>query len=344
MNDSLRVGVAGLGLMGAVHVRALAKLGGAALVAVADPKAERRAGRAFVPGNLSALAGDERLFDAGRVTAYEDAAAMIQREALDLVVICTPTDSHVSLASAALARGAHVLLEKPVATRSSEVERLMAAETASGRRVIPAMCMRFWPGWTWLRERVAAGSADELGAMCSLKLTRLGSRPEWSGAFYGDDSRTGGAMFDLHVHDVDFVVWVLGCPREVISVGTRDHVTTMYRYGQASLQVVAEGGWLASAGRGFRMRFVAEFEEATAEFELGREGPVMVMRGGEKRAIELPAETAYEAQMRRVLECVAAWKRGQAAPEHPTLREALEVTRVVEAEVRSLASGRAERC
>ncbi|MBI1190357.1 MAG: gfo/Idh/MocA family oxidoreductase [Tepidisphaera sp.] len=341
MNDALRVGVAGLGLMGAVHVRALAKVGGAELVAVADPKEERRAGRAFVPGNLSALAGDERLFDAGRVTAYEDAAAMIEREALDLVVICTPTDSHVEMATAALARGANVLLEKPVATKSAEVSRLMEAEASSGRRVIPAMCMRFWPGWAWLRERVAAG---EWGGLCSLKLARLGSRPEWSGAFYEDVSRTGGAIFDLHVHDVDFVVWLLGCPREVISVGTRDHVTTMYRYGQASLQVVAEGGWLASAGRGFRMRFVAEFEEATAEFDLTREPGVVVMREGAQRGVEAGTQTAYEAQMKRALECVAAWKRGEAAPEHPTLREALEVTRVVEAEVRSLASGRAERC
>ncbi|MFA6044314.1 MAG: Gfo/Idh/MocA family oxidoreductase [Phycisphaerales bacterium] len=340
MSEGVRVGVAGLGLMGAVHIRALRGTG-ARLVSVADPKQARREGAAFTPGNLDATRGDERLFDPASVTGYADASEMIARETLDLVVVCTPTDTHVALASEALRQGMHVLLEKPVATTAGEVAALAEVERGTGGHVIPAMCMRFWPGWAWLRERARDG---ELGRLRSLKCVRLGSRPAWSAEFYGDDARTGGAIFDLHVHDVDFVMWCLGTPREVTSIGDRDHVTTMYRFEDRGLQVTAEGGWLGSEGRGFRMRCVAEFEDATAEFELGREQPLMVTRGGATTPAVLPGGTAYELQMERVIACVQAWRRGDTAPEQPTLAEAARVTRVVEAEIRSLETGRAVEC
>lgn len=342
MSDGLRVGVAGLGMMGAIHIRALRGVGGAArLVCVADPKPARREGEAFTPGTPEAARGDGRLFDPSMVRGYADAREMIAREGLDLVVVCTPTDTHVPLASEALERGVHVLLEKPVATTAAPVATLAEVERRTGGHVIPAMCVRFWPGWGWLRERVRDG---EFGALRSLRCVRLGSRPAWSADFYRNEARTGGAIFDLHVHDVDFVTWCVGRPREVTSTGDRDHVTTMYRFGDRRLQVTAEGGWLASDGRGFRMRFVAEFDAATAEFELGRTHPVLLTRDGTTTPVVLPGGTAYEAQMAHAITCVQAWKHGEAAPEHPTLAEAELVTRVVEAEILSAASQRPVRC
>ena len=335
MSETLRVGVAGLGLMGGVHIRAL-RAAGPELVCVADPKPERCDGVALTPGNLDATRGDDRLFDPGVVRDFADAHEMIARETLDLVVICTPTDTHVALAREAMRRGMHVLLEKPVATTGAEVAGLVEIERATGRRVIPAMCMRYWPGWAWLRERVRDGAFGELRG---LRCTRLGSRPEWSPDFYTNPARTGGAIFDLHVHDVDFIWWCLGMPREVTSTGDRDHVTTVYRYGDGRMEVTAEGGWRADPARGFEMRYAAEFEGAAVEFELGRDPGVLLTRGEATTPIALPLESAYDAQMKRAVECVRAWKLGGAAPPHPTLDEAQRVTRMVEAEVRSLESG-----
>jgi predicted dehydrogenase len=117
------------------------------------------------------------------------------------VSICTPTDSHIELAMTALAAGRHVLVEKPVALRSAEVARLAQAAAPAGRVCMPAMCMRFWPGWEWLKERIEAG---EFGRVRSATFQRVGAPPDWS-AFYGDYARSGGPLHDLHIHDADFI-------------------------------------------------------------------------------------------------------------------------------------------
>jgi hypothetical protein len=77
------------------------------------------------------------------------------------VSICTYTDSHVELALMALARGKHVLVEKPVSLCSSEVARLVVAARNSGLICMPAMCMRFAglgsETGAWSRSGAAAG-------------------------------------------------------------------------------------------------------------------------------------------------------------------------------------------
>src|SRR4029453_5583634 len=88
--------------------------------------------------------------------------------------------------------------------------------------------------------------------------------PAWSPAFYGDPARSGGALFDLHVHDADLVRWLFGAPGAVTSTGTLDHVTTLYRYADGPAHVVAEGGWDHAGGFPFSMGYTVVFERATA--------------------------------------------------------------------------------
>lgn len=334
----VRVGVLGLGFMGQTHLRAIRNLAASGvavrLEAVADHSPDRLGGRASAAGNLG-LGGDEVLFHAAEVRRYERVDDALRAGDLDLAVVCTPTDTHAEVAAAALRAGAHVLLEKPVALSSTDVEALAAVQAQTRRRVIPGMCMRFWPGWDWLRERIRD---RQFGPLVSLKFTRLGSRPPWS-AFYQDDARCGGAIFDLHIHDVDFMYHCLGAPASLYSIGTRNHVNTMYRYTgeHAAVQVCAEGGWLPSSGRGFRMRYVAEFERATAEFDLAATPRVRVTADGTTRGVECPGEAGYQPQMARAVRCVAAWRDGTPSEPVATLDEAARVTRVIEAELRSLA-------
>ena len=68
--------------------------------------------------------------------------------------LCTPTDSHVDLAIAALRAGKHVLVEKPVAVDPADVERLAMVARENGTICMPAHCIRFWPAWAWLRDAI----------------------------------------------------------------------------------------------------------------------------------------------------------------------------------------------
>ena len=260
------IGIIGLGFMGRTHLAAFQAANALGLsnrlVAVADADPERRAGRAGAGGNFDTGAKSDLLFDPRSVRASADPRAVIEDGEVELVSICTPTESHVELALAALAAGKHVLVEKPIGLQSADVQRLADAASRSNRLCMPAMCMRFWPGWDWLREHIRRGS---FGAVRSAVFSRLGTRPGWNPNFYQDPRLSGGALFDLHIHDADFVRWCFGAPISVSSSGSLDHVTTLYRFENGPAHVVAEGGWDHTSGFAFRMRYVVVFEHATVE-------------------------------------------------------------------------------
>ena len=338
-SDSVRVAVVGLGFMGRTHAAAAGALAARGddvrIAAVLEPGGSPRSG-AGVSDNLAVGGGsEEALVQAAWCESVEATAST----GAELAIVCTPTHTHVDVACEMLRAGMHVLLEKPVALRSSDVDLLERAERENGRRVIPAMCMRHWPGWTWLREVIAGTRAEarEFGPLRALRLTRLGSRPAWS-SFYQDDEQCGGAMLDLHVHDVDFLILALGRPTRVRSVGSVAHVLTTYAWERAAgpSPVSAEGGWLASPGRGFRMRFSAEFERATAEFDLAREPRLSITRDGAAHGVPLDGTAGYEPQLAHALACVRAWRRGEAMEPAATLADARAGLRVIEAERKSL--------
>lgn len=340
------IGVIGLGFMGRTHLAAWRDANAAGhpcrLVAVCDADPDRRAGRGGPAGNLES--GEvEQVFDptdggdGGGVTGYARPEELLADPAVDVVSICTPTDSHVDLAVAALGAGKHVLVEKPIATSLAPVERLAAAARASDRLCMPALCIRFWPAWRWLRERVLDGS---LGPVRSAVFRRLGSTPGWNRAFYGDAERTGGALVDLHVHDTDFVQWCFGTPDAVTSSGDLDHLTTLYHYGDGPVHVVAEGGWDHAPGFPFTMSFVVIFAGGTVSYRMGADPELTLARGdadaeAEAEAVSVAPWAGYDGEVRHLLDVIA----GRTAELEASAEDAVAHTRLFEAERESLRTG-----
>jgi predicted dehydrogenase len=335
----VRVGIIGLGFMGRTHLgayQAAAKEGlSCRVAAVADPRVHELLAGASGGGNLRT--SDAITLEAG-ARAETDPKAIIEAIDVDLISICTPTDTHVDLGVAAMLAGKHVVMEKPVALTTAAISKLADASRLSGRFCFPAMVMRFWPGWTLLREMIADG---RFGALRTASFTRLGSRPAWN-PFYADPSRSGGALFDLHIHDADFVCWCFGRPDAVSSGGSLDHVTTQYQYSGAGspLHVTAEGGWDQQPGWPFRMRFVANFERATVDFDLARETPLMKAQDGEWTAVAVPALGGYDAEIRHAVRAAGAAMRGEKPTLAATLQDAALVTEVLTAERQSVETGR----
>jgi predicted dehydrogenase len=329
------VGVIGLGWMGRVHLEAYAQAARSGercrVVAVSDRNTDRLQARAEAVGNLPLGDAPALAFDRDVVRTSTDASAVLDDPAVELVSICTPTDTHVELAIAALRAGKHVLVEKPVALDAGEIERLDLLARNTQRMCMPAMCMRFWPGWSWLRDAVVD---RRYGSVLSATFQRLGSRPSWGTDFYRDARRSGGALFDLHVHDVDFVRWLFGDPVSTTSTGTLDHVTTSYRFAEGPAHVVAEGGWDASPGFPFRMRYAVVFETATAEYDSRRDPPLEITRAGVVETPQLEAGTGWEHEVRHALECVRAEKTSAGV----TLFDAAAVTRILRAEEHAVIS------
>jgi predicted dehydrogenase len=327
------VGVVGLGLMGRVHVEAYAAAARAGqncrLVAVSDRNASRLDGLAVDGGNLQSGAGGRRLFDPAHVATSRDVDALLANPAVDLVSICTPTDTHVELATAALRAGKHVLVEKPVALDPLAIRRLADVARDSGRICMPAMCMRFWPGWSHVLDAARDG---RWGRVTSASFQRLGSRPDWGEGFYADTARSGGALFDLHVHDADFVFALFGMPATVASTGSLDHVTTLYRFADGPRHVVAEGGWAQARGFPFRMRFLVNFERATAEFDSRRQKPFEITTETGPEPVDRSENTGYDFEIRHALKSVSEGRTSTAVQ----LSDAECVTRILNAERESL--------
>ncbi len=340
--STVNIGIVGFGFMGRTHLAAYQAARAAGfdcrVVAIADGRFATEAATLSTvapAGNFDTGAARAELFDRSEVSTHADAAAIFADPKIHLVSVCTPTDTHVAMASAALAAGKHVLCEKPVALDARDIETLAGAARAAGKLCMPAMCMRFWPGWSWLKERVVDGS---LGAIRSATFQRLGSPPDWGMEFYRDMTRTGGPLMDLHIHDADFVHWLFGGVRGVVSRGGLAHGTTLYEAAPAHdgvrPHVMSEWGQDHHPGFGFRMRFVVVFEHATADFDIGRTPTLLLHRNGASETIALPEGSGYDHEVRHLIDAI---QRGRGAGElTATLEDAVEVAKLLARERASL--------
>lgn len=330
---SIKVGVVGLGMMGLTHLDAYGKLNGVEVVALADRDEDRLNGRKQAGGNIEGQA--EGGFDYSSVRKYTDAFELIADPDIDVVDICLPTPAHVPFGIKVLEAGKHLLTEKPLARTYEDAMKLVNAAEASDKIAMCAMCMRFWPGWTWLKHAI---DDHRYGKLLSLSFRRIASHPQ--GPFYQDGDANGGAALDLHIHDADFVQFLFGLPKSVSSVGYSskttavDHIATRYGVGIDAL-VRAEGSWAMADGYAFCMQYTANFENATAEFDSNSDHPLRLYKDGETENIELEDGMGYDHEIAYFLDCV----RNNRQPEIVTMHDAANAVRLIEAEVESVRSG-----
>ena len=194
----VRIGIVGLGFMAATHIRASQKVAAAEIVALCSPSGRHLDGDfTTVAGNINT--GDPLKLDVSNIKGFRDFNEMLAMADLDLVDICAPTTAHPSLAKAALAAGKHVLCEKPMARTSVEAKEMVAAAKAAGRILMPAMPVRFWPEWAFVAEAI---KKQEFGRVLGARFRRVAEAPGWGHKHFGDGKLSGGALLDLHVHDL----------------------------------------------------------------------------------------------------------------------------------------------
>jgi len=230
-----------------------------------------------------------------------------------------------------------VLVEKPLALTAAEADQVAAAAARSGLVVMPAMCMRFWPEWRWLKRTIDAAT---YGRVLSATFTRLGARPGWGQGFYADPAKCGGAILDLHIHDADFVRWCFGDPQSVSAVGVSgpgggiDHVVASYHYAGGPM-VVAQGGWIRAGEYPFTMRYVVEFERASVLFDLGQSATLSVFSEGGCEHPDTADEDGYAGESRHFLDCISRGSQPDVTP-----ADAASSIALVEAEKSAIADER----
>lgn len=141
---------------------------------------------------------------------YDSMEAMLAEVRPDIVAITTPNAYHHAGAMAALRAGAHVFCEKPVAVTVEEAEEMFAAAEQAGRILYVTQTLRFTPEAQAAKTLIDAGRLGEVYYVESSIIRRRGI-PTW-GRFHQRAHNGGGPMFDLGVHLLDLIYWLLGNP------------------------------------------------------------------------------------------------------------------------------------
>ena len=173
---ALRLGVVGVGVMGYNHARVLAEMPGVSLVGVADPD-DKQAD--FV----------RRTLDCATVPNIAELLAL----GVDAVSIAAPTHLHRSNALAAIERGVHVLVEKPIASTVEEGREIIAAARRANVTLMVGHVERFNPAVQAIKEAIREED------ILSIAITRVGPFPP--------RMSNVGVVIDLAVHDIDLISW-----------------------------------------------------------------------------------------------------------------------------------------
>ncbi len=208
----LRVGVVGVGVMGCNHARVLSEMPGVQLVGVADPdrKQAEFVGRAL---DCPTVAEVGQLLDLG----------------VEAVTIAAPTHLHRDMALACVARGAHVLVEKPIGSTVEEGRDIIAAARRAGVALMVGHVERFNPAVQAIKDAVR----DE--DILSIAITRVGPFPP--------RMSNVGVVTDLAVHDIDLISWFTGS--EIVEVQPQLSSVKAEREDIALLQFRTASGVLA---------------------------------------------------------------------------------------------------
>ncbi|MEK7398413.1 MAG: Gfo/Idh/MocA family oxidoreductase, partial [Candidatus Poribacteria bacterium] len=164
-------------------------------------------------------------------TDYNEIAAM---DELDAISVCTPNNFHAGPAVAALEYGKHVLCEKPIAGNAIDGQAIVDAAKKAKKILQIGLHLRFQPSIQMLKKIIESGELGQIYYARAVTMRRRGI-PSW-GAFVQNKMSGGGPLVDIGVHELDMIVWLMGCPKPI---GAAGHAYTMF----GNRKDVATGEW-----------------------------------------------------------------------------------------------------
>ncbi|MEW5918971.1 MAG: Gfo/Idh/MocA family oxidoreductase, partial [Gemmatimonadota bacterium] len=206
---SFRIGVVGLGNAAqSLHLPALQGISGATLVGGADPSPERRTQAAR-----------------WNLTSFESVDDLMRQAKPDVVIVCTPPETHLDIGTTVLQQGAHLICEKPIAPSVADADRLLAAAKSAGRRIAMNHEFREMPAFRAVRDAIGSDASGLVFAQ-AWQLMNLPpwAEPGWRGQLMK------GVLYEAGIHLVDYLVALYGEPPRAVSAtvstcGVRDDDT-----------------------------------------------------------------------------------------------------------------------
>lgn len=289
----LKVAVVGVGGISGAHIPVWEEMEDAELIALCDIRLEQM----------------EKYENIKHYTDFEE---MLNNEEIDILDICLPTFLHADYAVKAMERGINVICEKPISLNEEDIDRVYSTTEKNNVKFMVAQVLRFWPEYELLKEIY---DTKKYGKLLSGTMTRLGCYPRWSwDGWMMDEKRSGLVPFDLHIHDLDFMVYAFGIPEIKYQYRSKlpdqDFFTVNYDFGDFSINT--EASWYATCYP-FTAQFRFQFEDAIVANENGK--MIIYLRDDEKidlseeaegdtGNINLPKSNAYANEIHYFFDCV----------------------------------------
>lgn len=327
----LRIGLIGLGFMGRTHLENYIRLESEGVpiqvVALCDVDVEKLEGNAS-GGNIDTGSSG---IDYNRFNKYTTVAEMLEKEQLDCVDMTLPTFLHRDIAIQCLNHGIHVLCEKPMALNAQECQDMIEAAVQNGKQLMIGQCLRFWPAYEYLKELVVN---ETYGKAIAGYFYRGGGTPTW-GPWLLQKAKSGGALLDMHVHDIDMINWLFGKPESVSSLARNvvpgsgyDIVSTNYLYEDGKV-INAQADWTLQGDYGFDMQFRVNFEKGNIVFN--SDGLKVNVNEGPGFKPDLSEEMGYYQELKYFVETLIAGQTVETAAPSSTMDSIL----IAEAEIES---------
>lgn len=289
----LNVGLIGVGGISGAHIPAWLKSDGVNLVALCDIRPEQM----------------KKYPD---IKHYTDFDEMIKNENLDILDICLPTYLHAEYSLKAMENGINVICEKPISLDREDVKKIYGCAKQNNVKFMVAYVIRFWREYEYVKK---VYDTNKYGKLLSGSMSRLSAFPGWSwDNWMRDEKRSGLVPFDLHIHDLDYLVYAFGKPKNVTSYRSKlpdqDYVNVTYDFGDFFINT--EASWYAAPyvfKAGFRFQFENALIENTQQgFKVyERSGKVIDLNNescDDTGDINLPKSDAYAEEIKYFTDCV----------------------------------------
>jgi len=232
MNEPLRFGIVGCGVIGPTHAEAITSLPDAQLIAVADP----------LPGRAQKLA------EKYSVTPYTDIQEMLDREQLDVVTICTPSGEHGKHAQQAMRTGRHVIVEKPMEITGAAMDEMLRTQQEMGVKLSVISQHRFDPATQQIQQLVQENAFGRLVLGNALipwwRSQAYYDSGAWRGTWQFDG---GGVLMNQSIHSIDLLQWLMGPVKSLYAytdtlahrMETEDVAVTVLRFANGAIGTIA---------------------------------------------------------------------------------------------------------
>ncbi|MCX7917972.1 MAG: Gfo/Idh/MocA family oxidoreductase, partial [bacterium] len=210
---------------------------------------------------------------------YFDPDQLINKEDVNLIDICLPTFLHKEYVIKAAEAGKDIICEKPIALTTEDADEMIKICEKNKVRFAIAQVLRFWPEYKYLKDIYDSG---KYGKLLTITMRRVSPIPTWSWQdWFLDQEKSGGAVIDLHIHDTDFLLYLLNeKPKKIYSKISKKnslevHIFTVFTFINGLIAEV-EGGFDFPPNFPFEMSYTAKFEKATVDFNSNKSPSLVV--------------------------------------------------------------------